>query len=496
MVSGNSHSIFNFEHSYLSLPAVFYSRVGPSAVPDPQMVLFNDDLKQELELASAEDSFLALILSGNHVPENSVPIAQAYAGHQFGHFTMLGDGRAILLGEQITRTGDRFDIQLKGAGQTPYSRRGDGKATLRAMLREYLFSEALHSLGIATSRSLAVVATGEPVYREVVNRGAVLTRVMKSHIRVGTFEFARHFGTKEDLSAITDYTVARLFPDLTGSENPALHLLERVMQLQIELVIQWMRVGFIHGVMNTDNTSISGETFDYGPCAFMNSFHPDTVFSSIDQTGRYAFGNQPEIIKWNLAKLAGALLPLIHSNEQTAVEMAVEKLNRFDEQFSEAWYGMMLRKIGINQSSEDDRALVDELLSVMQANRLDYTNTFLSLQLKERVPGGPEILAVLKGWPEKWKNRIAGSGGGAGGEAVGGIREEDAMNLMKKHNPVFIPRNIYVEEALDLAEQDDLALFNRLLKTLRRPYEYRDDMKDLLTYNENYDRQYHTFCGT
>jgi serine/tyrosine/threonine adenylyltransferase len=297
MSLGNSNNIFNFEHSYLSLPEIFYSRVGPAVVPNTKMVIVNDALKRVLELEIDDDGLLTQILAGNHMPGNSLPIAQAYAGHQFGHFTMLGDGRAILLGEHLTRENGRFDIQLKGAGQTPYSRRGDGKATLRAMLREYLFSEAIHYLGIPTSRSLSVVATGEPVYREVVNKGAVLTRVMKSHIRVGTFEFARYFGTKEDLAALTNYTIARHFPDLTGAEDPALELLDKVMRLQIELVVQWMRVGFIHGVMNTDNTSITGETFDYGPCAFMNTYHPDTVFSSIDRTGRYSFGNQPDIIK-------------------------------------------------------------------------------------------------------------------------------------------------------------------------------------------------------
>ena len=486
MVLRNSNSVFNFDHSYLSLPAIFYSRVGPAAVPHPQKVIFNDDLKRELELVAEDDELLTSILSGNHIPGNSDPIAQAYAGHQFGHFTMLGDGRAILMGEHITRRNDRFDIQLKGAGQTPYSRRGDGKATLRAMLREYLFSEAIHYLGIPTSRSLAVVATGEAVLREVVNKGAVLTRVMKSHIRVGTFEFARYFGTKEDLSALTNYTIERHFPELTGSEDSALQLLDKVMRLQIELVVQWMRVGFIHGVMNTDNTSVTGETFDYGPCAFMNCYHPDTVFSSIDHSGRYSFGNQPEIIKWNLAKLAEALLPLIHSDEKIAVEIATKKINQFDDVFSEAWYNMMFRKIGIDQAIDGDRTLVNELLGAMQTDMLDYTNTFSSLHLKEPVPGNSGMATDLGEWLTKWRGRIATSSSG----------EERAKYLMKKYNPVFVPRNIHVEEALDKADQGDLSLFKKLLGTLRLPYEFQDSGKDLLTYDENYDKQYQTFCGT
>ncbi len=486
MVQRSSYSVFNFEHSYLSLPEIFYSRVDPAAVPHPQMVILNDDLKRELELETEDDGLLTLMLAGNQLPDNSAPLAQAYAGHQFGYFTMLGDGRAILLGEHVTGGNGRFDIQLKGAGQTPYSRRGDGKATLRAMLREYLFSEAIHYLGIPTSRSLAVVETGEPVYREVVNKGAVLTRVMRSHIRVGTFEFARHFGTKEDLTALLNYTIDRYFPDLNDAENKPLQLLDKVMRLQIELVVQWMRVGFIHGVMNTDNTSVTGETFDYGPCAFMNTYHPDTVFSSIDHGGRYSFGNQSEIIKWNIARLAEALLPLVHSDEKNAVEPAVNILNRFDDIFSESWYDMMLRKIGIDQETDGDRALVDELLSTMQTHKLDYTNTFLSLHSEEPVPGNTIITSVLKEWLAKWRKRIAGSSRG----------EETAKHLMKKNSPVIVPRNIHVEEALDMAEQGDLSLFNKLLRTLRQPYKFQDSAKELLVFDENYDKKYQTYCGT
>ncbi len=486
MEAGNSDKIFNFDHSYFSLPEIFYSRVEPTVVPSPQMVIFNDELSSALDVQVKDKELLPLIMSGNKLPENSVPLAQAYAGHQFGYFTMLGDGRAILLGEHVTPGGERYDIQLKGAGTTPYSRSGDGKATLRAMLREYLFSEAIHYLGIPTSRSLAVVATGETVRREAVNRGAVLTRVMKSHIRVGTFEFARHFGTREDLLALTDYTIARHFPELADSENPALLILDKVMRLQIELVVQWMRVGFIHGVMNTDNTSIAGETFDYGPCAFMNTFHTGTVFSSIDHSGRYSFGNQPEIIKWNIAKLAQALLPAIHSDEKIAIESAVQKIDQFDGLFTEAWYKMMLGKIGIDREVNGDRALVDELLSLMQANKMDYTNTFLSLFITNPVPENSTIESVIKDWLIKWKERVSGSNG----------REESAKKLMKKNNPVFVPRNIHIEEALNMAVQGDFTLYNRLLNAFRLPYEYRDNLKNLLTYDKSFDRHYQTFCGT
>lgn len=481
------HHPFNLEQPYLSLPEIFYSRVEPAVVPDPQNFIANHDLQKKLGLEALDSSWLVSVLRGDPLPGSVPPIAQAYAGHQFGHFTMLGDGRAILLGEVATEKDGTYDIQLKGAGTTPYSRRGDGKATLRAMLREYLFSESMDSLGIPTSRSLAIATTGEPVYRDSVNKGAVLTRLMRSHIRVGTFEFASHYGTREDLSALTNYTVDRYFPELKEAKNRALQLLDRVMHLQIELVVEWMRVGFIHGVMNTDNTSITGETFDYGPCAFMNSYAPDTVYSSIDRGGRYSFGNQSKIIKWNLARMAEALLPLIDANENRAVELAVSKINQFDDHYSDAWYNMMFRKIGIDRELADDRILVDELLNAMEKHKLDYTNTFLSLdQDYWEVPGSPEIYSRLTSWHAKWKARTSSN-----------MQEEGSQKrLMRSANPVFVPRNIHIEKALDLADQGDTSMFSKLLKSYRSPYTFQENARELLTFDEHYDQQYQTFCGT
>jgi uncharacterized protein YdiU (UPF0061 family) len=487
MAEKYSQHPFYLEQPYLSLPEKFYSRVAPAVAPDPQNFIFNHHLQKELGMDVLDDKLLTSVLSGNRLPGNSVPIAQAYAGHQFGHFTMLGDGRAVLMGEMLTQRDGRYDIQLKGSGATPYSRGGDGKATLRAMLREYLFSEALHSLGIPGSRSLAVTTTGEPVYREEISKGAVLTRLMRSHIRVGTFEFAGHLGSREDLKALTDYTIDRYFPELKDEKIPALQLLKRVMHLQIDLVVEWMRVGFIHGVMNTDNTSITGETFDYGPCAFMNTYEPATVYSSIDHGGRYSFGNQPGILKWNLAMLAEALLPLIDSDEKRAVELAINQINLFDDIYKEAWYRMMFRKIGIDSESPGDRILVDELLNVMEKHKLDYTNTFLFLEDDDRgVPVNPEIYYSLSGWLAKWKARITSNK----------HKEETKKKLMKSVNPVFVPRNIHVEKALDLADQGDVSMFSKLLTTYKYPYTFKEGSQELLTFDKHYDKQYQTFCGT
>ena len=487
MAKKHGHNPMNLDQSYLSLPEKFYSRVVPAAMPDPQSFIFNHDLQKELGLEALDEEWHTLVLSDNRLAENTSPIAQAYAGHQFGYFTMLGDGRAVLMGEAITQRDGRYDIQLKGAGTTPYSRRGDGKATLQAMLREYLFSEAIHSLGIPTSRSLAVTTTGESVYRDTVNRGAVLTRLMRSHIRVGTFEFAGHFGTKEDLKALTNYTLDRYFPELKDEKIPALQLFKRVMHMQIDLVVEWMRVGFIHGVMNTDNTSITGETFDYGPCAFMNTYDPGTVYSSIDHGGRYSFGNQPGILKWNLSRLAEALLPLIDSDEKKAVELAINQINLFDNIYKEAWYKMMFRKIGIDSEAAGDRILVDDLLNVMEKHKMDYTNTFLFLDQDDRgVPVNPEIYYALSGWLAKWKARITSNRG----------NEETKKILMRSANPVFVPRNIHVEKALDIAEQGDLSMFSKLLTTYKSPYTFQEGSQELISFDEQYDKQYQTFCGT
>jgi len=326
---------FNFDNTYLALPGELFTVCPPTPVSQPQLVAFNDSLANELGLSTSniQPDELADIFSGNVLPEGAASLAQAYSGHQFGHFSRLGDGRALLLGEQITPDGRRYDLQLKGSGPTPYSRRGDGLATLSAMLREYLISEAMHALGIPTTLSLAVVVTGEPVYREQVQPGAVLTRVAKSHIRVGTFEHISQFSSVETLKVFTEYVLKRHYPELLQTENPVLSFLQKVIEKQTDLIVSWMRVGFIHGVMNTDNMAVSGETIDYGPCAFMNAYKPETVFSSIDTGGRYAFGNQPEMALWNLTRLAESLLPLIDTDIKKAIAKAEDVLNSFQHLF-------------------------------------------------------------------------------------------------------------------------------------------------------------------
>ncbi|MDP3436398.1 MAG: YdiU family protein [Bacteroidales bacterium] len=503
-------NLLNFDNTYLSLHQIFYSMVQPSVVPNPEIVLFNEELGQNLFGSSTNPQEWSELLSGNRVPESTAPFAQAYAGHQFGHFTMLGDGRAIVIGEHITPFGERYDIQLKGCGRTPYSRRGDGKATLGAMLREYLMSESMFYLGIPTSRSLAVTKTGEKVYRDKTFDGAVLTRLMTSHIRVGTFEYARYYGSPNDLESLLDYTIKRHLPSLLQSKNPAAGMLEYVMNRQIELIINWMRVGFIHGVMNTDNTSISGETFDYGPCSFMNAFDLNTVFSSLDTGGRYAFGNQPAIIKWNIAKLAEALLPLLHPQQDRAIEIANEIIDKFDNQFSHKWYTMMFSKIGLVNPTTEDRVLVDELLTTMKSSKLDYTNTFSALKKtitpKESQPNQSNQsnqsrqLDPLNSWMTNWTRRLE--------ESEGGFLA--AVGLMEKMNPLFIPRNYFIEKALAGADENDYTLFNQLLSLVKQPYSLveqpyslaeqpyslADDIEKYSSVPNNYDKNYKTYCGT
>ncbi|MBA5629843.1 protein adenylyltransferase SelO [Moheibacter lacus] len=482
-----SDSIFNFDNSYKKLSPKFFESVHPFPAPNPELLLLNQDLLKELDLENADKNELAQILSGNKLAVGSEPIAQAYAGHQFGHFTMLGDGRAILLGEHLTNSEKRLDIQLKGSGQTPFSRRGDGKATLKSMLREYLMSEAIHHLGIPTSRSLAVIKTGEKVYREMLQDGAVLTRIMRSHIRVGTFEFARYFGGIEYVDELMKYTTHRHFPELKEAKNQALALLEKVMELQMDLIINWTRVGFIHGVMNTDNASISDETFDYGPCAFLGKYIPETVFSSIDTHGRYAFGNQPNIIKWNLARFAETLIPLIDSDEKKAIEMATEKINEFDQKFTQKWYRMYASKLGFVEIKEGDEKLVDEFLGLMEIHQKDYTNSFTFLRMPEIFDENQFFLdEKFEAWISKWKLRIQNQEGG----------KQAAFDLMQKTNPVFIPRNYFVEKALETAVNGDLTEFNSFLEILKNPYEFNLENKNYLHAPEAFDAEFVTFCGT
>lgn len=464
------------------LPKSLYSVQKPQPVGNPELILYNNALASELGIAGhlSEDEALTY-LSGNETVPESNPIAQAYAGHQFGHFTQLGDGRAVLLGEMETDHG-LYDLQLKGSGQTPYSRRGDGRATFYSMLREYLISEAMHALHIPTTRSLAVVKTTDKVYREQISEGAILSRVAGSHIRVGTFEYARFFGAAGDLEALLQYTIQRHYPELLDHQNHALALLETVIQKQRDLIIDWLRVGFIHGVMNTDNMALSGETIDYGPCAFMNTYYPKTVFSSIDTQGRYAFTNQPNMAYWNLSVFANALLPLVDKDEKVAKEKAEALLDRFPQDFSGANFDMMARKLGLVHPIQADGELMQGCLQLLLNHQVDYTNFFTALRL------GGELIDQLKQeedfqtWHAKWE--IART-------RKATVSESDT--LMAKTNPVVIPRNHMVEEVLNAAVSGDMKPFHTLLNELSSPY---DDSSIIQMVPANFDASYQTFCGT
>jgi len=472
------------KHTYANrLPDNLFSEQAPETVSQPRMALFNDALADELGVAEHfSDKIKALaLLSGNETAADSQPIAQAYAGHQFGHFNRLGDGRAVLLGEMKTKKG-LYDLQLKGSGLTPYSRGGDGRATFYSMLREYLISEAMHALKIPSTRSLAVVKTGDPVYREVANEGAILSRIAASHIRVGTFEYARFLGKEGDLKALLNYTIDRHYPELGEEDNPALALLEKVMTKQKELVIDWLRVGFIHGVMNTDNMAISGETIDYGPCAFMNQYNHETVFSSIDTQGRYAFANQPNIAYWNLSVFANALLPLIDEDEKTAAEKAEEVLGRFPDAFSKGYFDMMSNKLGILKPIEEDLELAKECLRQLMKHQVDYTNFFTELRR-----GGELITELVQkesfaAWYGKWEAARTRTGSTSGSET-----------LMARTNPVVIPRNHLVENVLEEAVSGNLQPFRDFMEELSHPY---DDSIPLQNVPAEFDEAYKTFCGT
>jgi serine/tyrosine/threonine adenylyltransferase len=479
---------WQLEHTYAELPRLFYSPVAPTPVREPRLVALNGALAARLglDVDALKGSEGAAIFAGNALPPGAHPIAQAYAGHQFGHFTALGDGRAILLGEQITPARDRMDIQLKGAGQTPYSRRGDGRAALGPMLREYIVSEAMDALGIPTTRSLAVATTGEPVYREAVQEGAVLTRVAASHIRVGTMQWAAAHRDDEALRALADYTVARHYPDVAGAPERHLALFDGILDRQAQLVAQWQLVGFIHGVMNTDNMALSGETIDYGPCAFMDTYDPATVFSSIDQGGRYAYGNQPAIAQWNLARLAEAMLPLLGSETAIAVERATAAIARFPGLFTQYWLAGMRAKLGLFTVEEDDAVLVNDLLAWMEERSADFTNTFRTLCDATATEAMGRGDAVFDAWHRRLQARR--------GRQPQSARE--AEDLMRRHNPAFIPRNHKVEEALTAATtQHDFSVMERLMAVLAAPYDHSRDLPEFSTPGES-GRPYRTFCGT
>ncbi len=481
-----SVSGFPLENTYTKLPRVFFSKLSPTPVSQPELVIFNDELADDigLDLSGMDAEERTKLLSGNLVPEGIEPFAQAYAGHQFGNFTMLGDGRAIILGEHLTPSGQRLDLQFKGSGRTPYSRGGDGRAALGPMLREYVVSEAMHALGIPTTRSLAVVTTGEKVYRENELTGAILTRIAGSHIRVGTFEYASLHEDKTVTQALLDYLVDRHFPEIKDKENQPLALLEAAIEQQADLITHWMRVGFIHGVMNTDNMALSGETIDYGPCAFMDLFAPDTVFSSIDRKGRYAYANQPFIVQWNLARLAESLLPLMHDEREDAIGMAEDSLNGFEQVYKGKWLAMMGSKLGLTEAKKEEESLVTDLLDWMHENGADYTNTFRDLSQKE-LPN-KELYATenFQAWQTRWQARLM---------------EEDlesSLALRKSVNPAVIPRNHKVEEALQAGEKADLEPFLTLLKALENPYEDGDHLTPYQSPPKPEEKVLQTFCGT
>jgi uncharacterized protein YdiU (UPF0061 family) len=477
---------WHFDHSYTKLPKDFFIEQLPVKVQKPKLILLNEPLLKALGLDKEALSHEAWgsIFSGNTIPENAYSIAQAYAGHQFGHFTLLGDGRAVLLGEQINPDGKRFDIQFKGSGQTPYSRRGDGRAALGPMLREYIISEAMHALNIPTTRSLAVVVTGESIMRDELLPGAVLTRVAKSHIRVGTFQFASTLNDIQKLKALADYTIDRHYPECEEKDNPYLAFLNAVIERQALLVSQWMHIGFIHGVMNTDNMSISGETIDYGPCAFMDRYHPETVFSSIDRQARYAYANQAPIAQWNLARFAETLLPLIDQDTDKSIELASQSVNSFSDLFQAAWLKGMRQKIGLFDEEAGDIDLINELLILMQKNKADYTLTFRHLSSDTILKDAIFEDASFKVWYSKWMHRIQKQKDG----------EKTSKLMMLKHNPAVIPRNHLVEKALSLAViKQDYKLLNDLLAALQNPYE---DSKIFSEPPLEEDKSYKTFCGT
>lgn len=476
--------MFNFDYSYLSLPKKFYSLTKPEVNSDSKVFLLNDQISDEFKLKIKNSEELINLLFSNKNYRKSY--AQAYAGYQFGHFTKLGDGRAIMIGEHVTKQNKRFDIQLKGGGITQYSRNGDGKASLGSMLREYLISEAMHYLNIPSSRSLALIKTGETIYRRSKEEGSILVRVMKSHIRVGTFEYASYFGSSEDLKKITSYSINRLYPEIKNNDNPSLALLDLVMQKQIDLVVDWMRVGFIHGVMNTDNTSISGESFDYGPCSFMNNYDPNTVYSSIDHNGRYAYGNQPKIIKWNILRFAEALLPVIHQNEKKSIQLAQSVIDKFDDYWEKTYYSMMLKKIGFKNHDIALYPLIDELLNLMKKLKMDYTNTFYFLSQDNFKTNQISINNEFIEWQKKWNKSI---------KKTNSLNE--AKQLMKKYNPVFIPRNHLVDEAIKKAVIGDMSSFNKLLEILKKPYKNIDGLEEFMQPpSPNFEECFQTYCGT
>ena len=478
---------WNFDNSYSRLSNAFKQHIKPVAVKKPELVLINDNLAKELNLdfTKIDKAELSALFSGNILPEGSNAIAQAYAGHQFGHFTMLGDGRAVLIGEHLTKSNKRCDIQFKGSGKTAFSRNGDGRAALGPMLREYIISEAMHNLNIPSTRSLAVAKTGEKIIRDTQLQGAILTRVASSHIRVGTFQYVAARDKKDELEIFFNYVVKRHYPELVDSKKKALDLLNILINKQIDLVVNWMRVGFVHGVMNTDNMTISGETIDYGPCAFMDKYDPKTVFSSIDRMGRYAYCNQPAITKWNLSRFAECLIPLIHQDQDQAVKSATDLINTFEKKYEKSWMNMMRNKLGLQGADDKDKFLIVDLLTWMHQNKVDYTNTFCHLMDLKEYDDDLYRSNDFKNWKKNWHERLK----------LNNNTPEKYITLMRSVNPLVIPRNHKIEKSLQIAESGNLAPFNKLVKILEKPYEQQENISDYLKMDSS-SKEYKTFCGT
>jgi serine/tyrosine/threonine adenylyltransferase len=479
---------WRFDNTYSKLPESFASNTVPTPVKSPELKILNNNLADELGLSFSliNEKELSNLFSGNLLPEGSNSIAQAYAGHQFGHFTMLGDGRAVLMGEHISKKNQRFDIQFKGSGKTPFSRNGDGRAALGPMLREYIISEAMHALNIPTTRSLAVVKTGEQVVRENILQGAILTRVASSHLRVGTFQYITARQNQNELKKLIDYTIDRHYPNIKQSKNQAIDLLKVLMEKQINLVVNWMRVGFIHGVMNTDNMTISGETIDYGPCAFMDIYDPQTVFSSIDELGRYAYFNQPSITKWNLARFAECLVPLIDENKDKAIDIATEIINSFEKNYEDKWINMMRDKLGLFGENQKDQVLILDLLTWMHQNKADYTNTFCFLmneKIKNNKVYKDENFLI---WKKRWEDRLK----------LNNNNSIKYLSLMRSVNPLVIPRNHKVEEVLEAANKNDFTKLKNFIKVLEKPYENQKNISDYQSSASLPGKKYQTFCGT
>ncbi len=481
---------WNFDNSYSRLPNTLYSVVRPTPVKSPQLLIINEDLCKNIGLnfSNISKDKLSDIFSGNKILDGSKNISQAYAGHQFGNFTMLGDGRASMIGEHITPKNVRIDIQLKGSGITPYSRGGDGRAALGPMLREYLISEAMYGLKIPTTRSLALVSTGEFVRRENLLDGAILTRTASSHLRIGTFQYLNMQNDIKTLKKLVTYSLKRHYPEVTVVKNEAITLLKCVINKQIDLVINWMRVGFIHSVCNTDNITISGETIDYGPCAFMNSYNPSTSFSSIDIQGRYSFGNQPLICHWNLSRFAESLIPILDDNEKKSLLIGREIIDEFNLNFKDKYNEMMVKKLGFLKKGEKNIHLMNELIKWMQSNKADYTNTFNSIDSDEKINDKIYQKDSFLKIKNKWKDLIL----------ISNFKMDNCKKLMKKNNPIVIPRNHKVELAItNIVKEKDFTVFNKILKTLKNPYKKHPDNDFLINPPRiEEDVCFKTFCGT